>query len=94
MGVTRGKIHKDSGKDRRFPAENGDFDEEKRTETLQKFYVNCTMRLLRAAGFPDILFDRIPIKKGGAAMMVRNARGRDDVDDLIFTDAGWEHSER
>ena len=33
-------------------------------------------------------------EKGGSSMMNWNWRDLDDVDDLIFTDAGWKHSER
>ena len=41
MDMTRGKIHKEGRKAGGIPPENGEFDEEKCTKTLQKFYVNC-----------------------------------------------------
>ena len=41
MDMTRGKIHKEGRKAGRIPPENREFDEEKCTKSLQKFYVNC-----------------------------------------------------
>lgn len=94
MDMTRGKIHKEGRKAGGIPPENGEFDEEKCTKTLQKFYVNCSFLPLQTAARPAILDSVILREKGGSSMMNWNWRDLDDVDDLIFTDAGWEHSER
>ena len=63
-------------------------------KTLQKFYVNCIFLPLQTAAHPAILNSVILREKGGSSMMNWNWRDLDDVDDLIFTDAGWKHSER
>ena len=60
----------------------------------QKFYVNCIFLPLQTAAHPAILNSVILREKGGSSMMNWNWRDLDDVDDLIFTDAGWKHSER
>ena len=49
---------------------------------------------LQTAAHPAILNSVILREKGGSSMMNWNWRDLDDVDDLIFTDAGWKHSER
>ena len=94
MDVTRGKIHKEGGNGGWFPYGFGPLGEESCTKTLQKFYVNCSFRPLQMARQPVILYSGIQGKKGGITMMKWTWLDQDDVDDLIFTDAGWMHSER
>ena len=94
MDVTRGKIHKEGGNGGWFPYGFGPLEEESCTKTLQKFYVNCPFLPLQTAARPAILDSVILREKGGSSMMNWNRRDLDDVDDLIFADAGWERSER
>ena len=63
-------------------------------QKLAKFYVNCIFLPLQTAAHPAILNSVILREKGGSSMMNWNWRDLDDVDDLIFTDASWKHSER
>ena len=94
MDMTRGKIHKEGEKARGFPYGLRAEEEESCTKTLQKFYVNCSFPPLRKRFPSAILYTGIQIEKGGIAMMMWKVCGHDDVDDLIFTETGWEHSER
>ena len=94
MDMTSGKIHLQErlGGCRHYAF--GLLGEESCTKTLQKFYVNCIFLPLQTAAHPAILNSVILREKGGSSMMNWNWRDLDDVDDLIFTDAGWKHSER
>ena len=94
MDMTRGKIHKEGEKARGFPYGLRAEEEESCTKTLQKFYVNCSFPPLRKRFPSAILYTGIQIEKGGIAMMKWKWLDLDDVDDLIFTETGWEHSER
>ena len=94
MDMTSGKIHKEDGNGGWLPYGFGLLGEETCTKTLQKFYVNCIFLPLQTAAHPAILNSVILREKGGSSMMNWNWRDLDDVDDLIFTDAGWKHSER
>ena len=61
---------------------------------LHKNFTEILCKLFIPAARPAILDSVILREKGGSSMMNWNWRDLDDVDDLIFTDAGWEHSER
>lgn len=90
--MTRGKIHKYRGKAADFTAVPGP-DGEK----LYKNFANILCKLFMFSLAPRrrdcYTIWQNPKEKGGDAMMM-NWRNFDDVDDLIFADAGWEHSER
>ena len=61
---------------------------------VSAYWENCIFLPLQTAAHPAILNSVILREKGGSSMMNWNWRDLDDVDDLIFTDAGWKHSER
>ena len=94
MDMTSGKIHKEDGNGGWLPYGFSLLGEESCTKTLPKFYVNCIFLPLQTAAHPAILNSVILRENGGSSMMNWNWRDLDDVDDLIFTDAGWKHSER
>ena len=70
-------------------------------ETVKELHKNFTKILcklfippLANCGAPCYTISWNPREKGGIWMMKWTWLDQDDVDDLIFTDSGWMHSER